>query len=173
MSKVIDVFPQVFRVKAEQPSANGFVEVQIPTGLAALRALQFRANKRTVVELLKIFYVIPNPEDATSDLDRQFWTLATVSEASSPRNMSERGCIYQFDTVMKGSAGSAVFRRDGQIDLTGGGIGRLIATDNLYLQFDSESMIATGTMYMQILFRYVNISLQEYSDIKEGQVTYE
>ena len=170
MSKVIDVFPNVMRGVIEQASANSNEEIVIPTGLAALRAQQFRQNKRTAMELLK--FIIVSPEFEV--LQRSLVSLSTVSSETA-RNLSERGCIYQFDQAIVGTAASglAFTRRDQMFDLTAGGIGQLVCTDKLFIQWDTEGHSAAQKLYFQIYFRYVSISLQEFSDIKEGQITYE
>lgn len=172
-TKIIDVFPNVIRGILEQAAANGYVELEVPTGLAALRAQQFRQNKRTAMELLKWIIVVP-PHIL---LQRSMVTLSTVSDAGAPRNLSERGTIYQYDrsVIGDGAAGGGLTmqQRDHTIDLTTGGIGQLVATDKLYVQFDTVANAAAEKLYFQLYFRYVSISLQEFSDIKEGQVTYE
>lgn len=171
-SKVLDVFPQALRCVAVQASNDAYVELQVPTGLAALRAQQFRQNRRTVMEIMKIMYVIPLPATTAGDLDRYIFTLNTVSR-DALSELSDRGCLYRFDRRLTGDAGSTVWNRDGIIDLTSGGIGVLCCTDNLYIEFDTQSTAAENSLYIQIFFRYVSISLQEYSDIKESQITYE
>jgi len=166
----LDIFPQPLRVLATQPSTNGFVQVQIPTGLEALRASENRGTKRTAMEILKIIHVIPMLVVAG---DRFYWTLSTVSD-TAPRNLSERGVIYQFDREFVGDASNGLARaqRDEILDLTCGGIGQLICSDNLYLQLDSEDLAGAQSMYMQIFFRYVKIGLQEFVDIAQSQMTY-
>lgn len=169
MSKVIDVFPQVLRCK-HVFTAGTYKELEVPTGLAALRAMQFRQNKRTAMEILKL--VIQN--EIIAGAGQSYITLlSTVSRTTEP-NISDRGVLCKYrDHMHFVTSGCCADRRDAYIDLTCGGIGRLVTTDNLYLGANAAGVSGSKTLHAQIVFRYVSISLQEYSDIKESQITYE
>lgn len=167
--KILDVFPQVLRCQIDHTAPN-YTEIEVPTGLAALRALQFRANTRTAIELLKVNWT----HEAGAALGRVFMLLVATKPRITEANLSDSGVIGKdiHETAFVTTGGYS-FPNHHCLDFTSGGIGRLITSDNLYIGVILTGATGAKTYHAQVTFRYVTISLQEFSDLKESQVTYE
>ncbi len=159
-----DVFPQFMSFSVGETTANTFrsVRIQLPV------ARQPGAKKITVIELLQVIMAIEGEEFANGDIwdvGLGFRNEATMPELSDP-NLFYR-TQRRITTITSGTAVTeepSIQRYD-----TGGGKGFLLATDSIFAMVSSTSMAAAITAHFKLLYRFVEIGLQEFIGIVQQQ----
>jgi len=181
---IVDVYPNVMRGSFTQGGIDLFVEETILTGLSAVTSadlMQQAAEDRkkkgmpdTIVamELLKLRYHGMQTFNANGEYSR--FGVSTVSEAAAAAvpNLNARGAIAREDKYFLAptdTTGFQFYEINEVIDFTSGGMGRIVASRNLYLTYDTNGAGAAHTIYYQLEFRYVNLNFYEFYQIQEGQ----
>lgn len=170
-----DVNPQFLSASATQDAIDTNVSFQysLPKSISA------PTGKATVVEVLKVFCLMTNPQDIASVIEVQQYCFAHFSTAN--HGAVEAGLqaadvftsFYRFQQGAWTAAGSYGFAEPSMVichDLTdGAGHGVLVATDNFYVQIGSAGTGVLNAVYFKILYRYKIISLIEYIGIVQSQ----
>jgi hypothetical protein len=164
-----DIFPNKFKFKIEQASANAYTELTIPTGLASAYALERGKNKKLAINILGILLKIPQYD---VDGDRVLVHLKTFSDTAHA-GIDERGVIFDFDEMYTlATNGILVQNRLKYFDIGAQGLGEIAVTDNLYVGFDTIDYAAAQTLYGEIYYRYVEITTDDYNDMFRDQISY-
>lgn len=159
-----DVNPQYFHMSASQSGADTTTTTAFPIPIQRLQ----NSGRAQVMEILKVFWYIVNNAEVDSSLSA---FLTTKSSGTTATNYSNVNMIDGI-THQKFLTTSGTFDDYGvQIhDLTdGAGHGLLCATDNIYFQITSASTGATNTVFAKILYRWKDVSVQEYVGIVQSQ----
>ena len=136
------------------------------------------SGKAQVMEALKVSIVMPNfgaIASAAEAVDNFSLFLSTTSFGTTATTWSEPRVFageVRSNTGAFTAAGtySNYERNMVEQDLTdGAGHGVLIATDNIFAQLSSSGTGLTSTARIKILYRWKNVSLQEYIGIVQSQ----
>jgi len=178
---IVDVFPNVIRGSLSQSEADAFAELNIPTGLSAVTTadlMQNAADERkskglpeTIVamELLKMRYTAPILAVDNSYSRFAMSTISSAAEGEVP-TLNNRGVIDRQDEICQFvTEGLNIQPLVKTMDFTSGGVGRIVASRNLFLSMDSAGTSAIQTSQFQLFFRYVNVNFFEFYQIQEGQ----
>ncbi len=159
-----DVYPQFMSFSITESAANTFTtqRIQLPV------ARQPGAKKITVIELLQVLFQPVGEEFANGDIwdTGLFFRDETVLPALSDPNvffLKQR----RITTITTGSIVTeepSVQRYD-----TGGGRGILLATDSIFVGIVGASQSAAITAHYKLLYRFVEVGLQEYIGIVQAQ----
>ena len=159
-----DVFPQFMSFSVTETAANTFTSIRIQLPVAR----QPGAKRITVIELLQVLMQPDGEEFANGDIWDSalgFRTAATMPNLSDPnlffRNQ-RRITVATTGSIL--TEEPLVQRYDG-----GGGKGFLLATDSIFAMVDSTSNSAALTAHFKLLYRFVEIGLQEYIGIVQQQ----
>lgn len=170
MSAVLDVFPNVFRIKLVEGGANTWTEAQIPTGLQALNNNREKAQKHYWgIMVLGMYY--KRPKFSVTD-DEFVITLRDrdTPDASAPPQLDDPGVFLHDQTVFTlATNGILIQERTRRVDITWQGIGRLVIGNNIYMGMQGIDLAGASTVYAQIIYKYIKVPTQEYIDLLNGQ----
>lgn len=170
-----DVSPQWLTFSATQSGADTTttttqaIPVQrLPTG-----------GKAQVMEVLKVAFThtsLPAFASATEVQDSSQCTLSTTSFGTTTQGFTDPR-VFAFSFISQrgaftaaGTYGMTQVSMPVVYDLSdGAGHGILIATDNIFAQVSSVTTGATNSCGIKILYRWKNVSLQEYIGIVQSQ----
>lgn len=170
-----DVSPQWMSFNATQSAADTTTTTTQAVPVQRLR----QGTRAQVMEVLRVhFFFPPLPvgASATEAYDEISTYLSTTSFGTTATNYGEPrvfsgGLISQRHAFTAG--GTYMSEKTPEplhFDLTDGdGHGVLIATDSIYAQVNSVSTGSANTMRIKILYRWKNVSLQEYIGIVQSQ----
>jgi len=161
-----DIFPQYMSFAVVESAANTFTNLRIQLPIARRPG----AKKITVIEVLKVMCSLRGETRATSDfvsiaLSFREADATTILEYENPNNFFWWERRYTVTT-----SGATVdnepyeFRYD-----TGGGKGFLIATDSIFANVLGSSQGNAVTAGFKILYRFVEVGLEEYIGIVQQQ----
>lgn len=170
-----DVSPQWMSFNASQSGAD--------TSTTTTQAIPVQRNPRgggaQVMEVLKVMFTstgVPACASATEALDSIDCFLSTTSFGttattwSEPRVFAGDGIASRCAFTAAGTYFAIMPSSIRQYDYTdGAGHGILIATDNIFAQVNSVGTGATNVYRVKILYRWKNVSLQEYIGIVQAQ----
>ena len=169
-----DVSPQWMSFVATQSAAD------TTTTITQAIPVQRQNNRglAQVLEVLKVLFERPSlvaGASATEANDFFAITLSTSSFGTTATTLAEPR-VFAGDSLQAQFAFTAAgtyymeHPRVVMYDLTdGAGHGVLVATDNIYAQVSSVTTGATNTYRIKILYRWKNVSLQEYIGIVQSQ----
>lgn len=172
-----DVSPQFFNMSQTQSAADTTTTGTFPIPTQRLPT----GGKAQVMEVLRLFWnrtTMPASASVTEALDQISFTLSTTSFATTAPTLglAEPRAVYARTDSNRSAftAGGTYMMQDvganGVVDLTdGAGHGVLIATDNLFLQVASTGTGAANNVVLKLLYRWKNVSLQEYIGIVASQ----
>jgi len=170
-----DVKPQVLTAQTGfQSVPNAYVFSRIPLPVPRFGT---QKGKATIFEFLKVSYyfgqlnladafvmewafITPAVERAQGELsDFPTW----IQDVANPKVLAL--------ATLGGSGGTRALRLPITIDLTdNAGNGVLVATDSVSLVFGGSSQTAVGSVVMKLLYRQVNVGVQEYVGIVQSQL---
>jgi len=170
-----DVSPQFLSFRATQSAADTTTTTTqaIPTQRLPDQ------GKAQVMEVLKIFFIgtnLPTIASATETQDQISVFLSTTSFGTTNTTFQESRVFAGFINSQRGAftaAGTYAMTQTPYphvIDTSdGAGHGVLIATDNIFAQVQSVGTGATNVADLKLLYRWKNVSLQEYIGIVQSQ----
>lgn len=171
-----DVNPQFLSASATQDVADttASFQYQLP------KAIQPAIGKATVVEILKVFCLLTNPQDiGGAGAQQQQYCYAHFSTANHGAVEAGLQAADVFTTFYRfqqgaftalGTYGAFEPMMVQMHDLTdGAGHGVLVATDNFYVQVGSTATGVINAAYFKILYRYKMVPLIEYIGIVQSQ----
>ena len=169
-----DVSPQFMSFSATQSAADTTttatqqVPIQrLPTG-----------QRAQVMEVLKVFFNLPltaASASATEAVDSITAFLSTSSFGTTSTSFSEPRVVAAAKSNSRhaftaGGTYYTVMPGIIVVDVTdGAGHGVLVATDNIFLQVVSATTGNANTVDVKVLYRWKNVSLQEYIGIVQSQ----
>ena len=159
-----DVFPQFMSFSGTESAANTFTTVRIQLPVARRPG----AKKITVIELLQVWFQPVNEEFANADI----WdTVLMFRDAATLPDMSDPNVFYQKQRRITVFTTGAVVTEEPSITRydSGGGKGFLLATDSIFVGILGTSQSAALTANYKLLYRFVEVGLQEYIGIVQQQ----
>lgn len=171
-----DVNPQYLSGTLTLSGANTITTGSLP--LPITRVGQSGAARSVIMEILKVFVVMPqiDADGAAVTARNSFFIVSTASFGTVAAQFSDpRIVAYVARNVRNAftAAGTGTLDVDvgpKMVDVTDGdGHGILVATDNLYIQGDTDNYTAAATFYFKILYRFKEVSLVEYIGIVQSQ----
>lgn len=169
-----DVSPQYYNTGVlSMTAANTFTTLALAL---PINRLQTRDGKVTVMEFLKVYWN-PSEPDANPPALGGIVSIASSLSTSSVTAVdpSNPKVIAWMEKQVRGAftaAGTygAVYYEPVVWDFTdGAGHGVLVATDTLYLSVQSAGFIGAGSISAKILYRFKDVSLEEYVGIVQSQ----
>ena len=173
-----DIKPQQLTFSGTQAVVNEYLV--LPISLPVPR-FGLSSKKATIFEILKVMMYFGSEDSldlshtlfghlATNDLGRL--TGGTSSLASNQQDLAESNTIAS--AVMNHSGVTSGFRTTIYpivIDLTdNNGNGVLVATDKLVYVFGSAQATVLSTFAVKVLYRMVNVGVEEYVGIVQSQL---
>lgn len=168
-----DVSPQLLSEILNMTVANTFVETTIPL---PQNRFNLKKGRSIVVEVLKVYFTLPakdNNHAAGGDISVAQAQIGTVTiGAYQPGNtrvfaFAEREYRGAFTAL---GSFQAVISDPYVLDLTdGSGHGILVATDNIFYGVTTTNYAAAQTFQMKMLYRFKEVSLEEYIGIVQSQ----
>lgn len=171
-----DVNPQLFKGRLATTTANQPISLAFINPVS--KGIFAKTGLATVMEILKI-WVKMGPYEAHADVAEVTHTrrlaIGTKDHGITQIYMDEPDLILYHEDNYYGAftAGGtygaftpSVFEYD-FTDNAGHGI--LVASDYIYVQSDTDNFDATTTHMFSILYRFKNVSIQEYVGIVQSQ----
>lgn len=171
-----DVNPQLYTGHVLQSAPNQATTAAFISPVA--KGIFAKAGKATVMEILRIYVQFGLFELSVSAIQLQrmremyFSTkdLGTVDVPyDTPSIFAGINDQYQSAFTAAGTYGTQM-TNSYEINLTDdNGHGLLVASDYIYVQFDTIGFVAAVTSYFKILYRFKNVSMREYVGIVQSQ----
>jgi len=164
MAKRKDVFPQFMSFTVVETAANTFTPIRIQLPVARRPG----AKKITVIEVLNVWLDMSNETYAAADnvtITLQFTTSGALQQVSN----ANVWYFYRYDVTQVTSG--TILQETPKVTRydTGGGRGFLLATDSIFGTVTGFSQAAAVTAHFKILYRFVEIGLEEYIGIVQQQ----
>lgn len=179
-----DVNPQWFPLSGTQTTADAAITFSFPNPVQRLKQDD---QKSQIMEILKISWDISTgtPGDGVTFLFGAYFSTTNPNFPATPSNTqtfnfrNKGSTIDYYERIIISATAAGILWQDDPIlhDLTDGdGHGILVATDNVYLTIISQSNStgATGALNSatcKLLYRWKNVTLQEYIGIVQSQQT--
>ena len=168
-----DVNPQYMNLSLTQSGADTFTQSATQIPIQRLATM----GRAQVMEVLKVYFQTSDiTVGAAGTTARQVTAALTTKSFSAAVALNEPTCfaIYQkgvTNAFSAGGTGSIAQEFEPFIyDLTdGAGHGFLVASDNIYLQVSSANSGAANVANVKILYRWKDVSVQEYVGIVQSQ----
>lgn len=172
-----DVNPQYYSGGITQSAANALTGLQFNTPNSQFAR---SAAKATVMEILKIFVNLPEPDVTAGATLTNFWraiafsTRSMATTADMRINNSSVFChIAENDSSTFTTAGTGYQAHSEGIlmwDLTdGAGHGWLLATDSFHVACQTANFNAAETFEFKVMYRFKTVGLAEYIGIVQSQ----
>lgn len=166
-----DVNPQFMNMFIQQSAADTLTQLAQPIPVQRLQ----NAGRAQVMEVLKVFInSTPISTSATAAISHSIRvTLGTKSGVASVNDPTifayqEKSNINAFT-----AAGTGLLNKDVGpfiVDLTdGAGHGFLVGSDQIYVNIQSTATGQTNAVSVKILYRWKDVSIQEYVGIVQSQ----
>lgn len=174
-----DVNPQFLTESFTQSAANATDLFAIATPI--IRVGSSKSGDATIMEVLKIFAVLPNfPGNAPAGQTERGILMGIFTRAPNPGTtvvpFGDPSNLYSFretqtSAFTAGGTGTTSATENPKVaDLTdGAGHGVLVATDKLYVQIDTINFLAAEQFELKILYRFKTVKLVEYIGIVQSQ----
>lgn len=163
-----DVNPQWLTINATQSSADALTTQSFPIPIQRLPTGRSGARAQ-VLELLKVHVYAP----ASVEVDNAIVASLTTRNPgeSSTIAASNTGVILRWRRqVYLTTSGQVETKEPDQYDFSdSAGHGTLIAVDTIYMQISSTSTSVANEVTMKLLYRWKNVSIQEYVGIVQSQ----
>lgn len=169
-----DVSPQWMSFAAAQSAADTTTTTTQAVPVQRM-PLGGRAQVMEVLKMILELPTFPATASVTEATDSHVVFLSTSSFGATITNWSEPRVFAGWTRINQGAftaAGTYQSNYDNtkMMDLTdGAGHGILIATDNIFAQVASVGTGLTNTVRIKLLYRWKNVSLQEYIGIVQSQ----
>jgi len=172
-----DVNPQYLSGAITLTAAN--VVTRQTIGTPIVRVGSDNSGSATIMEVLKIWCDMPPPDDAVAAATFRGAVISWMtSEAPStsfvpfdnPRVLASLRLSQANAFTAAGTGLLEATTNPMMVDLTdGAGHGVLVATDNLYIQADTQTYTGVATFRYKILYRFKKVKLVEYIGIVQSQ----
>lgn len=169
-----DVSPQYYNTGVLSMSApNTFTQLALAL---PINRLQTRDGKVTVMEFLKVYWN-PSEPDANPPagggvvgISGALSTSSTTSnDPSNPKTVAWMEKQVRGSFTAAGTYGTVYYEPVVWDFTDGAGHGVLVATDTLYMAVSSIGFIGAGSISAKILYRFKDVSLEEYIGIVQSQ----
>ena len=163
-----DVNPQTLGGKVTESGANTFTEAEI--SVPVLRVTQSE-NRAQVIEVLKVEFQFNG--ELFNLLTEQFtMSLTTRSVASSALMDNPNLLALWAQGLAILTTGGGVMPLTHMVDLTDGdGHGLIVANPSIFLSMKGTGLGAAATARFRIIYRFKNVSLQEFIGLAIQQAT--
>lgn len=170
-----DVNPQYLTMYAAQTSTNGTAINNTPI---PINRFAQRRGKGMVMEILKIHWQVNLALTLNSTGSQNvFWQAQLSTKSLSAYNPLDGTVIDQITDQMvywQPATATALISRPATMpiihDMTdNAGHGIIVATDQLYLFFDTVGFSNAETVFCKIYYRFKEVSLEEYIGIVQSQ----
>lgn len=155
-----DVNPQYISVRLTESAANTFtqVEVNLPVGRVGMPN-----NRAQVIEILRVYLESFQGGVLVAAGDGYEVAVATQSKAAIP-DLDDPDVIAKFAGRMEGvTSGFSFVQHITAWDPTdGAGHGIIVATQSMFFSVIGSSATAAFDMKLKVLYRFKNVSLQEF-----------
>jgi len=172
-----DVKPQLLSILGGVQSAVDLsIQVTQPTPVPRVGTTPGRA---TIMEILKVWLMM---EPLSTDEAYSGWIYLTTraivgGDVAGQTSIQATALVLeptviasQIRTHQLATSGATITQGQLEVDLTdNAGNGVLVATDNLFLEGDSQSAVATMRFGARILYRLFDASILEYVGIVQSQ----
>lgn len=166
-----DVNPQFMNISGSQSGADTTTQIQQAIPVQRLQT----AGRAQVMEILKVLfnatYIQTSATGAVSHSIRV--TLGTKSGVSSISDPTIFAYHEKYNLNAFTAAGTGLLNREDTpyvLDLTDGqGHGFLVGADSLYMNIQSTATGQTNSANVKILYRWKDVSIQEYVGIVQSQ----
>lgn len=168
-----DVNPQFMNLSVTQSAADTFTQTTTQIPIQRLATM----GRAQVMEVLKIYFQCTDISAATAPnvLKAIIIQLTTKSFAAAV-NLNEPTCFGFYNKAIANAftaAGTGILSSEVEpyvMDLTdGAGHGFLVASDNIYLGCFSSNTGNANAVQIKILYRWKDVSVQEYVGIVQSQ----
>lgn len=161
-----DVNPQYFTMTAVMSGNDTTTTTQFPIPIQRLP----QGGRAQVMEVLKVYWYAS--AITVTEIDASLIAfLTTKNFGSTAINYNESTIIDGFRRDIRLTT-SGMYVADNPVihDLTDNqGHGVLVASDNMYIQLQSSGTSSTNTTYVKCLYRWKDVSVQEYVGIVQSQ----
>lgn len=168
-----DVNPQFMNLSATQTAADAFTQVTFPIPIQRLQ----NSGRAQVMEILKVFCESAALTTvAAGAINHRISVQMTTKSFAAEVLLSEPTCFfrYQKDNINAFTATGTgglyqEFEPNIQDFTDGAGHGILVASDNIFLGIASLATGAANNVQVKILYRWKDVSIQEYVGIVQSQ----
>lgn len=168
-----DISPQLLTMNLTMSAANTLTTLEQPLPINRFKE---KSGRVVAVEALKIYWDLGEP-DANPAAGGSIVVISANLSTAIPANTggTDSRVFSQVQKTVRGAftaAGSygMCYYDPTVIDLTdGAGHGVVLATDNIFLSVNSAGFAAASTVTAKLLYRFKEISLQEYIGIVQSQ----
>ena len=168
-----DVNPQFMNLTINESAADTFTQIAQQIPIQRLATM----GRAQVMEVLKIFISASEISASTVGVTlRQISVALTTKSFAQAVQLNEPTCFGYYQKTVSNAfsaGGSGTIAQEVEpmcIDLTdGAGHGFLVASDNIYLQVSSTATTIPVAAYVKILYRWKDVSVQEYVGIVQSQ----
>jgi hypothetical protein len=169
--KLYDVQPQLLPGSITQSGADTSTTQEVRLPFSRLGGM--RAGMSRVIEVLAFYVqvgVLASVNAADSSLDL---ILSTANHGTTRATLSEPHTIGVFGWHSQlTTSGHPILKYGEKIDLTdGAGHGVLVATDSIFFQLNSVTTGATNALQFKLMYRIVEVPIEEYIGIIQSQVS--
>jgi len=172
-----DIKPQLLTVAGANAVATTVYNVQQVS--LPVAKVGFQKSKAQIVEILKVYFLM-GTEDYANAADKIFWAFLTTNTNRANATTANVGnSVQDFDdsrtfayaqmavgATTSGVSQGHVIERD-LTDQNGNGF--LVATDQIDFVYSGIGQATGISTSVKILYRYVNVGIQEYVGIVQGQ----
>lgn len=173
-----DIKPQILTIQGTQGGADDYKVTQVNLPVPRFGMSQ---PKATIFEILKVMWY-PGNQDiadlsnytaaflATTDLGRTDGDTSTTGSLTTDQLQTNVISTMSVQRFISTNGGNSVVSPivDNINDNNGNGV--LVATDRMFMVFGTNGATATTTMTCRILYRMVNVGVQEYVGIVQSQL---
>ncbi len=159
-----DVYPQYMSFNIVESGLNTLTTQRIQLPIARRPG----AKKITVIEVVEIGCDIPNSDGGNGD---QVTVALTFRDETTMPTYSDPNVFfrYNFLTAFVTSGSTIKYMPYLQRYDTGGGKGFLVATDSIFVMVQGTSQASALTAHFKILYRFVEVGLEEYIGVVQQQ----
>lgn len=171
----VDLFPQQITVANAISAANTYTQIEVPV---PINRLSVEDDKAWVIDVSKIQISmgVSSFDLGATELEEVLAQLST-SPLTAGINLTD-STVFWFHRVavrireITAASGITVIWNPESImyDLTVNGKGIIVATDSMFFGIDSLNLSGTFTAVLKIYYKYVQIGIEEYVGIVQGQI---
>ena len=159
-----DVYPQYMSFNVVESAANTLTTIRVQLPIARRPG----AKKITVIEIVEIGVDIPNSDGLNGD---QLTVALTFRDETAMPTYSDPNVFFRYNTLIAFTTSGSTLREMPYLQRydTGGGRGFLVATDSIFAMVLGTSQGAALTAHFKILYRFVEVGLEEYIGVVQQQ----
>ncbi len=161
-----DVYPQFMSFSTTMSATDTTTSERVQMPIARRPG----AKKVTVIEVLSVSIDIAGDTFAAGDISTVLLSFRDPGEVAVPTFSDPNVWFFYNSNTVVTTSGLAFVQMPwkNRYD-TGGGKGFLIATDSIFTQVSSASQAGPLTAHFKVLYRFVEVGLQEYIGIIQQQ----